>query len=274
MVQAGEAGGNLDHVLMDLANTMEKQAALNRTIKSAMTYPIIVLSVMCLIFLALLIFIVPVFKKLFTQLHATLPAPTLVILKISSIVLSLWSIVIILAIIVGVVLLRRWIATEKGRLRWDSFKLKPPIFGALLHKVSIARFSATFASLVQSGVPILEALDIVTDTSGNKVVGNALQDAKIGVREGRGLADMLREHDEIIPSLVVQMVEVGEQTGALDSMLRKVAEFYDGEVENTVSNLTSLLEPMLTVFMGAGVGIMVIAMYLPMFTYIQHIPSS
>ncbi|HXW34269.1 MAG TPA: type II secretion system F family protein [Acidimicrobiales bacterium] len=273
MVQAGEAGGSLDKVLADLAHTMEKQAILNRTIRSAMTYPAVVMSVMVVIFLALLIFIVPTFKKLFAQLNAKLPVPTQIILKISSIVLSAWAVVVVLVIIASVVAFRRWIKTENGREKWDRFKLRPPVFGPLIHKVSLARFTGTFASLVQAGVPILESLDIVTETSGNKIVGNVLQECKDGVREGRGLADILREHEEIIPSLVVQMIEVGEQTGALDSMLRKVAEFYDGEVENTVNNLTSLLEPMLTVVMGAGVGVMVISMYLPMFSYIKHIPT-
>ena len=157
---------------------------------------------------------------------------------------------------------------------WDRFKLRPPIFGPLMHKTAIARFTGTLASLVSSGVPILESLDIVSETAGNVTVGSVLQDAKQGVREGRPLADVLKEHDDIIPSLVVQMVEVGEQTGALDNMLRKVADFYDGEVESTVNNLTSLLEPLLTVVMGVGVGIMVISMYLPMFSYIKHIPTS
>jgi type IV pilus assembly protein PilC len=274
MVQAGEVSGNIDAVLLDLANTMEKQAVLNRKIRSAMTYPAVVLSVMCVIFLALLIFVVPIFKRIFTQLHATLPGPTQLILKISSIVLSVWSLAIVAAVVVGVVVLRRWIATDEGRRRWDRLKLRPPVFGPLLHKVALARFAGTLASLVQAGVPILESLDIVSDTAGNRTLADAIQSAKAGVREGRGLADMLREHEEVVPSLVVQMVEVGEQTGALDGMLRKVAEFYDGEVETTVANLTSLLEPMLTVVMGAGVGTMVICMYLPMFDYIKHIPTS
>lgn len=274
MVQAGEAGGTLEKVLMDLAATMEKQAVLIRTVRSAMTYPAIVMSVMCIIFLALLIFIVPVFKNLFSSLHATLPAPTLAIIKLSNIILSPWAVLLIAIIIGGIVALRRWIKTEDGREKWDAFKLKPPIFGPLMHKVALARFTGTFSSLVQSGVPILEALDIVTDTSGNRIVGNVLQEAKLGVRDGRSLADSLKGHEEVMPSLVIQMIEVGEQTGALDSMLLKVSQFYDGEVETTVNNLTSLLEPVLTVVMGAGVGVMVVSMYLPMFDYIKHIPQS
>jgi type IV pilus assembly protein PilC len=274
MVQAGEAGGHLDAVLLDLAATMEKQAVLRRTVKSAMTYPAVVMSVMVLIFLALLIFIVPVFQKLFASLHAKLPVPTLIVIGISKIILSAWSILVVAVIVTTIVLTRRWIKTEKGRLKWDAFKLKPPIFGQLIHKVALARFAHTFASLIQAGVPILESLDIVAETAGNRIVGDALLDAKAGVREGRALADTLREHEEIIPPLVTQMVEVGEQTGALDNMLHKVGQFYDGEVETTVNNLTSMLEPVLTVVMGAGVGVMVVSMYLPMFSYIKHIPQS
>jgi type IV pilus assembly protein PilC len=274
MVQAGEAGGHLDTVLLDLAATMEKQAVLRRTIRSAMTYPAVVLSVMVVIFLALLIFIVPVFQKLFTSLNAKLPVPTQLVIDASKIVLSLWSLLLIAMLVTGIVLFRKWIKTEDGRLKWDAFKLRPPIFGQLIHKVSLARFSHTLASLVQAGVPILESLDIVSETAGNRIVGNALLDAKAGVREGRALADTLREHEDVIPSLVTQMVEVGEQTGALDTMLHKVGQFYDGEVETTVNNLTSMLEPMLTVVMGAGVGVMVVSMYLPMFSYIKHIPQS
>ena len=273
MVQAGEAGGHLDSVLLELANTMEKQAVLRRTVRSAMTYPIVVVSVMVVIFLALLIFIVPVFTKLFAQLHAKLPTPTLIVIGISKIVLSPMAIVVVAVLVIAVVLFRRWINTEKGRLKWDGFKLKPPVFGPLIHKVALARFSHTLGSLIDAGVPILESIDIVADTAGNVIVANALLDAKAGVREGRALADILREHEDIIPSLVTQMVEVGEQTGALDVMLHKVGQFYDGEVETTVNNLTSLLEPMLTVAMGAGVGTMVICMYLPMFSYIKAVPT-
>jgi type IV pilus assembly protein PilC len=274
MVQAGEAGGHLDAVLLELASNMEKQAALRRKVRSAMTYPAIVISVMVIIFLALLIFIVPVFQRLFTSLGAKLPLPTQLVIDTSKIILSPWSVVIIAVVIGGIVLFRRWIKTDEGRLKWDTFKLRPPVFGPLAHKVAMARFSHTLASLIQAGVPILESLDIVSDTAGNRLVGNAVLETKAGVREGRALADTLREHEDVIPALVAQMVEVGEQTGELDGMLHKVGEFYDGEVETTVNNLTSMLEPILTVVMGAGVGIMVISMYLPMFDYIKHIPQS
>ncbi len=273
MVQAGEAGGNLDSVLLDLSATMEKQANLNRTIRSAMTYPAVVITVMAIIFLALLVFIVPVFSKLFKSLGSKLPLPTQLMIDASKIVLSPWSVVLIVMAVVGVVLFRKWINTDKGRHKWDAFKLKPPIFGPLMHKVSIARFSHTLASLTQSGVPIMSSLDIVSGTAGNRIIGDVLQEAKNGVREGRSLAECLRDHEPLIPPLVTQMVEVGEQTGALDNMLHKVGEFYDGEVESTVNNLTALLEPILTVVMGVMVGFMVICMYLPMFDYIKHVPT-
>jgi len=271
LVQAGEVGGNLDEVLKSLADTIEKQAQLNRTIRSAMTYPSVVLGVMVVIFTAMIVFIVPVFQNLFSSLGGKLPFPTRVLIKISQIVTSVWVLLVIAVIVGSIVGLRKWISTDEGRRKWDRLILKPPVFGSLIHKVALARVTNTLASLISSGVPILESLDICSDVAGNRTVGDVLTKAKEGVRIGRPLADPLREHEEVIPPLVVQMVEVGEQTGALDAMLKKVAQFYDQEVEVTVNNLTSLLEPLLTVFMGAGVGAMVICLYLPMFDYIKLI---
>jgi type IV pilus assembly protein PilC len=274
LVEAGEVGGNLDEVLGSLATTIEKQAQLNRTIKSAMTYPAVVMSVMLVIFTAMIVFIVPVFQKLFKSLGGKLPLPTQILIDISQIITSAWVLVVIAVIVGGIIGLRKWIATDEGRRKWDRLILKPPIFGNLFHKVALARMSGTLASMIGSGVPILESLDICADTSGNRTVGDVLIEAKNGVREGRPLADPLKEHEDVIPSLVVQMIEVGEQTGALDGMLKKVGEFYDQEVEITVNNLTALLEPLLTVFMGAMVGAMVICLYLPMFDYIKLVPNS
>jgi type IV pilus assembly protein PilC len=273
LVQAGEVGGNLDEVLTDLADTIEKQAQLNKTIKSAMTYPAVVGSIMAIIFSAMIIFIVPVFQNLFKTLGGKLPLPTQILISVSNIMTSLWVFVVI-AVVVGVIIgIKKWIATEDGRRTWDRWMLKPPIFGNLFHKVGLARVTNTLGSLIGSGVPILEALDISAETAGNVTIGDVLRETKEGVREGRPLADTLREHEDIIPALMVQMIEVGEQTGVLDGMLKKVAVFYDQEVEVTVNNLTALLEPLLTVVMGAGVGIMVIALYLPMFDYIKLIKS-
>jgi len=269
LIQAGEVGGNLDEVLTDLADAIEKQAQLNKTIKSAMTYPAVVLSVMLVIFSAMIIFIVPVFQNLFKTLGGKLPLPTQILIKVSNIVTSVW-VLLVIAIIVGIIFaIRKWISTESGRRIWDRWLLKPPIFGPLFHKVGLARVTNTLGSLIGSGVPILEALDISAETSGNVTIGDVLRLAKNGVREGRPLADPLREHEDVIPALMVQMIEVGEQTGELDGMLKKVAVFYDQEVEITVNNLTALLEPLLTVVMGIGVGLMVISLYLPMFDYIK-----
>ncbi|MHB8431651.1 MAG: type II secretion system F family protein [Acidimicrobiales bacterium] len=271
LLQAGEVGGNLDEVLSSLASTIEKQAQLNRTIRSAMTYPGVVLTVMLVIFTAMIVFIVPVFQNLFQSLGGKLPLPTRILISISKVVTSAWVLLVIGVIIGGIIGLRWWIGTDEGRRKWDRLILRPPVFGPLFHKVALARMTGTLASLIKSGVPILESLDICASTAGNRTVGDVLIEAKNGVRAGRPLADPLREHEEVIPTLVVQMIEVGEQTGALDAMLEKVAEFYDQEVEVTVNNLTALLEPMLTVIMGIGVGAMVISLYLPMFSYVTLI---
>jgi type IV pilus assembly protein PilC len=273
LIQAGEVGGNLDEVLIDLSDTIEKQANLNREIRSAMTYPAVVLSVMVVIFSAMIIFIVPVFQKLFQGLGGKLPLPTQILIDVSNVMASPWLVVVIAVVVAGIVGIRTWLATEGGRRIWDRWMLKPPVFGQLFHKVALARVTNTLGSLISSGVPILEALDISAETAGNVTIGDVLREAKNAVREGRPLADALREHEDIIPVLMVQMVEVGEQTGVLDGMLKKVAVFYDQEVEVTVNNLTALLEPLLTVVMGAGVGMMVISLYLPMFDYIKLVPS-
>ena len=271
LIQAGEIGGNLDEVLTSLSDTIEKQAQLNKTIKSAMTYPAVVMAVMLVIFSAMIMFIVPVFQGLFKTLGGKLPLPTQILIDVSNIMTSVWVFAVI-AVIIGIIVgIKKWIATENGRRIWDRWMLKPPVFGELFHKVGLARVTNTLGSLIGSGVPILEALDICAETAGNVTIGNVLLEAKQGVREGRPLADPLREHEDMIPALMVQMIEVGEQTGVLDGMLKKVAVFYDQEVEVTVNNLTALLEPLLTVFMGAGVGCMVIALYHPMFDYIKLI---
>jgi type IV pilus assembly protein PilC len=269
LIQAGEVGGNLDEVLTGLSDTIEKQANLNKTIKSAMTYPSVVLGVMVVIFSAMIIFIVPVFQGLFKSLGGKLPLPTQILIDVSNIMTSVWVFAVIAAVVAIIIGIRKWISTENGRRIWDKAMLKPPIFGQLFHKVALARVTNTLGSLINSGVPILEALDISAETAGNVTIGNVLREAKVGVREGRPLADPLREHEDVIPGLMVQMIEVGEQTGELDGMLKKVASFYDQEVEVTVNNLTALLEPLLTVVMGVGVGMMVISLYLPMFDYIK-----
>jgi type IV pilus assembly protein PilC len=268
MVQAGEVGGSIDVVLKNTADQLEAQVELNRKVRGAMVYPIVVVSVIAIIFLIMMVVIVPIFKKLFTTLGGKLPLPTRILITISNTLIS-WRCGVVIALIIGgIFTLRWWINTEKGRLKWDAFKLKPPIFGALTHKAVLARFASTLSSLLQSGVPVMEALDIVSSASGNAVMAEAVVDIKAAVREGKSFADPMKVH-EIFTPLIVQMVEVGEQTGALDEMLQRSADFYMGEVNQTVDNLTSILEPLLVVTMGAVVGTIIVSLYLPMFDYIK-----
>jgi type IV pilus assembly protein PilC len=268
MVQAGEVGGSIDVVLKNTAEQLEAQVELNRKIRGAMTYPIVVVAVIGLIFLVMMAVIVPIFKKLFTTLGGQLPLPTRILITISNTLIS-WKAGIVVAVVIGIVVfLRWWINTEDGRMKWDSFKMKPPVFGQLTHKAVLARFSTTLSSLLQSGVPVMEALDIVASASGNVVMAKAVGDIKTAVRQGKSFAEPMRQN-EIFPPLAIQMVEVGEQTGALDEMLQRTAEFYLGEVNQTVDNLTSILEPLLVVTMGVVVGSIIIALYLPMFDYIK-----
>ncbi len=264
MVRAGEVGGQLDIVLLKLSTTLEKQVALRSKVRSAMAYPLIVISLVVVIVSALMIFVVPIFKKLFIQLGAPLPVPTQIVIDVSNIIASFWLLVVIAVIVTVVVLVRRWIATPNGRRKWDTWKLRPPVFGALAHKVALARFTETLSSLLTAGVPIIESLDIVADNSGNQLIADALRSAQDGVREGQALSATLAQH-QVIPTMVTQMIETGEESGALDQMLEKVAQFYDNEVTSTVESLTSVLEPLLIVTMGAAIGFIVVSMYLPMF---------
>jgi type IV pilus assembly protein PilC len=268
MVRAGEVGGQLDSVLLKLSSTLEKQVELRQKVRSAMAYPAIVFCAVIVIVTAMMIFIVPIFKKLFTSLNGTLPLPTRIVIAISNIVASVWLLAVIGIVVLIVVLMRRWIATPNGRRRWDAFKLRPPVFGPLTHKVALARFCATFSSLLSAGVPVIEALDIVSQNAGNQVVADALIGAQDGVREGKNLSNILARYP-VMPIMVTQMIETGEESGALDDMLDKVATFYDNEVNATVDSLTSILEPLIILFMGACIGAIVISLYLPMFDYVK-----
>ena len=269
MVKAGETGGVLDSVLLRLASTIEKQVELRRKVKSAMTYPAVVAVLVLVIVTAMLLFIIPMFKDLYKQLGGKLPLPTQFLISVSSFVRSFWWLIGI-AEVGAVIGFRRWIASEEGRKRWDAIKLRVPIFGPLVRKTALARFSRTLSALVRSGVPILESLDIVSDTSGNDVVSKAVLDAQSAVKQGEPLASRLEQH-AVFPPMVVQMMAVGEETGAVDEMLDKIADFYDQEVEAAVNALTSLIEPLLIVVMGVCVGGMVISLYLPMFNIIKLI---
>jgi type IV pilus assembly protein PilC len=222
-----------------------------------------------LIVSAMLLFIIPMFKSLYKELGGKLPAPTQFLINVSSFVRGMWYLVAI-AGIATVVSFRRWIGTAAGRKKWDRVKLRAPIFGPLVRKTALARFTRTLSALVRSGVPILESLDIVADTSGNDVVAVAVRDAQNAVKQGEPLASRLEEHS-VFPPMVTQMMAVGEETGAVDEMLDKIADFYDQEIEATVAALTSLIEPLLIVVMGACVGGMVISLYLPMFNIIKLI---
>jgi type IV pilus assembly protein PilC len=269
MVRAGEIGGVLDSVLLRLATTIEKQVELRRKVRSAMTYPAVVAVLVMLILTAMLLFIIPMFEGLYTELGGTLPAPTQFLIKVSQLARKFWYIIFI-AEVAGVVFFRKWINSEEGRKQWDALKLRVPIFGPLVRKTALARFSRTLSALVRSGVPILESLDIVSETSGNHVVAEGARDTQAAVKRGETISHQL-EHHPVFPPMVVQMMAVGEETGALDEMLDKIADFYDAEVEATVDALTSLIEPLLIVVMGVCVGGMVIALYLPMFNIIKLI---
>jgi type IV pilus assembly protein PilC len=269
MVKAGEIGGVLDSVLLRLADTIEKQVELKRKVKSAMTYPAVVAVLVLLIVSAMLLFIIPMFEDLYAELGGELPLPTQILINVSKFARQFWWL-IFGAEIAGVFLFRRWISTTGGRNSWDAMKLKAPIFGALVRKTALARFSRTLSALVRSGVPILESLDIVAETAGNHVVAEAVRDTQQAVKRGEPLARKLEDHP-VFPPMVVQMMAVGEETGALDEMLDKIADFYDQEVEATVDALTSLIEPLLIVVMGVCVGGMVISLYMPMFNIIKLI---
>jgi type IV pilus assembly protein PilC len=272
MVRSGETGGSLDTVLNRLATTIEKQVELRRKVKSAMTYPIVVGVIVVLILIAMLIFVVPMFKGMYADLNAKLPLPTLVLLAASNGLKKFFPLVV-LAAGFGVWSLKRYVTTPVGRRRYDAFKLRAPVFGQLAHKTALARFSRSLAALVRAGVPILDALEIVSETAGNSVVSEAVADTQAAVKAGESLARPLEAHP-VFPPMVVQMIAVGEETGALDELLEKIADFYDSEVEATVDALTSLIEPLLIVVMGVAVGGMVIALYMPMFSIIGKLGNS
>ncbi|HET6461196.1 MAG TPA: type II secretion system F family protein [Syntrophales bacterium] len=263
LVAAGESGGTLDIILNRLSTYMEKAMKLKSKVKGAMTYPASVLVISVAVLALLLLKVIPVFQKLFEGMGGQLPAPTQFLISTSQFVQSYF-----LFMVVGVVLViyafKRYYRTEKGRLRIDALTLKAPVFGPLLNKVAVAKFTRTMATMLSSGVPILEGLSIVSKTAGNKIVENAIIKTRHSISEGKTIAEPLSETG-IFPPMVVQMIAVGEATGALDLMLSKIADFYDDEVDAAVAAMTSLLEPVLMVFLGGVVGGMIICMYLPIF---------
>ncbi|HEX6393947.1 MAG TPA: type II secretion system F family protein [Acidimicrobiales bacterium] len=272
MVRAGETGGNLDITLNELATTIEKQVELRGKIRSALAYPAMVLALVCCILTAMLLFIVPIFKKMYDSLKGTLPLPTRMLVGISNIFVHAFPFVILT--VAGVVYAyRRWVRTATGRQARDRVLLRVPIFGGLVRKTAMTRFSSTLATLLSSGVPVLESLEITADTVGNVVVADGVRAIAEGAKKGEAMTRPLEEHP-VFPPMVTQMMAVGEETGALDTLLRKIATFYEQEVARTVEALTSLLEPLLIVVLGGAVGAMVVSLYLPMFDIIKLVGNN
>jgi type IV pilus assembly protein PilC len=269
MVRAGETGGSLDSTLIRLAEMIENEVRLRGKIKSAMTYPVAVVVLVLLIMSAMLLFVVPQFESIYASMGAALPLPTRSLLFMSDVFKTYWFIVVGLAVL-GRFLFRRWKKTPQGREMVDSLKLRAPVFGSLFHRTALSRFSSTLAMLLRSGVPILQALEIVSETVNNKVIGKAITDVQVSVRDGESIAKPLTKH-AVFPPMVVQMISVGEETGQVDTMLEKVAQFYEQEVEAAVDALTSLIEPILIALIGGCVGAAVVALYLPMFQIIEKI---
>jgi len=269
MVRSGETAGVLEQVLERLANNLEREVQLRNKIRSAMTYPIVVLGFVTLILAAMLIFVVPQFKTIYVTLKGELPALTRLLLKVSEILKHDFLILVGLTAIL-VFLVRRYKKTEQGRDLWDRMKLRIPIFGPLFLKTALARFARTLAVLNKSGVPILQSLDVVSETVDNSLISKAILDVQQSVKKGETLAKPLGRH-KVFPPMVVQMLAVGEETGALDTMLEKLAGFYDDEVTAMVDSLTSIIEPAMIFVVGGAVGVSVIALYLPMFNIIKLI---
>ena len=263
LVAAGEAGGILDTILNRLAAYIEKTMNLKKKVKGAMVYPSVVLSIALVVVAGLLLFVIPVFQKMFADMGGTLPAFTQFVIYLSDVMRRYFIYIAGALILLGVAFVR-WYRTERGRIIVDDLLLKIPVIGPLIKKVAIAKFTRTLGTMLSSGVPIMEGLDIVARTSGNKTIERAILRTKVSIGEGKTIAEPLGA-SRIFPAMVVQMISVGETTGALDSMLSKIADFYDDEVDTAVTALTSLIEPALMVFLGITVGGLVIAMYLPIF---------
>lgn len=263
MVAAGEAGGILDIILRRLSAYMEKMSKLKKQVKGAMTYPAITLAIAVIVVGIILVFVIPVFTEMFDSMGGSLPAPTLLVVAMSDFVINN-ILYIIIALFGFIYFMKKAYRTQKGRIIMDDLALKLPIFGLLIKKVAVAKFTRTMGTMMSSGVSILEALDIVGRTAGNKTVEFAISDVKVGISEGRSMADPLLESG-VFPSMVCSMISVGESTGALDLMLGKIADFYDDEVDQAVKNLTDMIEPFMLVFLGTVIGGLVIAMYLPIF---------
>ena len=263
LVEAGEAGGILDTILGRLANYIEKALALKKKVKTAMVYPGAIITVAVTVVAFLMVFVIPTFATMFSAGGAELPGPTALVMDISNFFTNQWYFVIG-GPILFFILFKKVYATERGKIEIDRFALKLPVFGMLIRKVSTAKFSRTLGTLISSGVPLIEGMDICARTAGNKIVEIAILNSIEAIKEGETIAAPLAR-ENVFPAMVIQMIDVGESAGALDSMLSKIADFYDEEVDTAVDGLTALLEPMLMVFLGIVVGFIVVAMYLPIF---------
>ena len=270
MVQAGEVGGVLDEVMNRLAKLLEDVARLQNQIKSAMTYPVVVGSIAVLIFLGMTMFLLPIFADIFDKLHANLPPFTQLMIGISKFLRSFYVVFLVVAIFVFVFAYNRFYSTRVGRETMDRAFLKMPLFGDLIQKTATARFCRTFGALSRSGVPILTALEIVRDTAGNQVIANAVDEARKEVQTG-GMISLALQKEQVFPVMAIQMISIGEETGEIDTMLMKVADFYEDEVEQAVKALTSVMEPLMIVVLGGMVGSILVAMYLPIFSIMDAI---
>jgi type IV pilus assembly protein PilC len=273
LVEAGEAGGILDTILQRLANYIEKNVKLKRAVKSALVYPVAVLLVAGGVITLLLWKVVPIFATLFLGLGVDLPLPTRIVIALSNFIGSIFGLMILVVFIAMAVALKLWHGTEQGRFILDGTLLKLPLVGILLRKIAVARFTRTLGTLISSGVPILEGLDITARTAGNAVIEKALGQVRKALEQGKNLADPLKETN-VFPGMVTQMIGVGEQTGAMDAMLQKIADFYEEEVDAAVKDLLAALEPAMIVFLGVVVGGIVISMYLPLFSLIGKLAGA
>jgi type IV pilus assembly protein PilC len=273
MVEAGETGGILDTILQRLSTYIEKNVKLKRAVRSALVYPIGVLTIAAGVITLLLWKVVPIFATLFTGLGVDLPLPTRIVIAMSNFVGSIFGFLILVAV-AGIILgIKIWYGTKQGQYAIDATILKLPILGLLMRKIAVARFTRTLGTLISSGVPILEGLDITARTSGNAVIERALQKVRKALEEGKSLTEPLKE-SEVFPGMVTQMIGVGEQTGAMDAMLQKIADFYEEEVDAAVKDLLTALEPVMIVFLGVVVGGVVISMYLPLFSLIGQLSKT
>jgi type IV pilus assembly protein PilC len=270
MVQAGETGGNLEEVLGRVAIQFEKDDSLKRTVRSAMVYPLMIGAFAVAVLIGMVTFIIPIFADMFSDLGGELPAMTKFMIGVSDAFRGYWYLFILTPIVLTFLFVR-WKRTDKGQLAWDAFKLKLPIkVGSIVRKIAVARFSRTLATLTSSGVPILQALAITAQTSGNRVISDPMGEVAERVREGQSLATPLARTG-VFPVMLTQMLAVGEETGAMDTMLHKLADFYEDEVATQLKALTSVIEPVMMIFVGAIVGLVVISMYLPMFSIFDQI---